>query len=166
MKYHIIGGAGSGKTVLAAKLSKKLNIKVYSLDEINWIKGGFASKTTMQYKQNKIDKICLEDSYITEGIYYDWVSKLYDDVDKIIVLKTSVYLQKFRTLRRFVKRKLKIEKSDRKENLSKILNLIKRNKEYNKNNMERVFKYIDEKNQSKIVLIKNKRQLKDFLKKE
>lgn len=35
-KIRIIGGAGSGKSYLAKKLSEKFNISHYDLDEIFW----------------------------------------------------------------------------------------------------------------------------------
>lgn len=35
-KIHIIGGSGSGKTYIADRISEKLDIKTYDLDELFW----------------------------------------------------------------------------------------------------------------------------------
>ncbi len=37
-KIHIIGSVGSGKTTLARKLSKTLQIPYYELDNVAWIR--------------------------------------------------------------------------------------------------------------------------------
>lgn len=40
MKIYITGGAGSGKTTYAKKLSEKRHIPHFDLDKIKWMNGG------------------------------------------------------------------------------------------------------------------------------
>lgn len=83
MKILIFGSVASGKTTLAKKLSKELNIIYYEGDCIAW-----GSLNEQRYKRSNeeqkevIDKINKNSSWIIEGTYRESQRILYDFTDK------------------------------------------------------------------------------------
>ncbi len=110
MKLLIIGPVASGKTYLARKLSKELNIKYFEIDSIvhddlNKV------KRTVEEQNVIINKIDNEnEEWILEGTLRKNLNYLLDLADKIIYLEVPVKIRKRRILFRFIKQKLNIEK--------------------------------------------------------
>ncbi len=55
-KIYIVGTMGSGKTYLAKKLSKELNIPHYDLDDLYW-KRKYTSKNSEENKKSNLEII-------------------------------------------------------------------------------------------------------------
>ena len=112
MKIHIIGCSGTGKTYLAKKLSNKYNIPHYDLDNIYWDNSSekYGLKTEFEKRDNLLQNILEKDAWIVEGIYYyKWLEQSFKDADIIYILDLPKYIYKFRIIKRFIKRKLKLE---------------------------------------------------------
>lgn len=113
MKILIFGSVASGKTTLAKKLSKELNIIYYEGDCIAW---GFPNeqryKRSDEEQKEVIDKIDKNSSWIIEGTYRESQRILYDFADKIIFLDTPLYIRRYRIISRFIKQKIGYEKSN------------------------------------------------------
>ena len=111
MKIHIIGCSGMGKTYLAKKLSNKYNIPHYDLDNIYWDNSSekYGLKTEFEKRDNLLQNILEKDAWIVEGIYYKWLEQSFKDADIIYILDLPKYIYKFRIIKRFIKRKLKLE---------------------------------------------------------
>ena len=111
MKIHIIGCSGMGKTYLAKKLSNKYNIPHYDLDNIYWDNSSekYGLKTEFEKRDNLLQNILEKDAWIIEGIYYKWLEQSFKDADIIYILDLPKYIYKFRIIKRFIKRKLKLE---------------------------------------------------------
>ena len=111
MKIHIIGCSGTGKTYLAKKLSNKYNIPHYDLDNIYWDNSSekYGLKTEFEKRDNLLQNIFEKDAWIVEGIYYKWLEQSFKDADIIYILDLPKYIYKFRIIKRFIKRKLKLE---------------------------------------------------------
>lgn len=137
MKVYIVGGPGSGKTTYAKKLSEKYKIPHVELDEMYWINEG---NRHYQIKRNGNERAKMLESAISEnvewicdGAYYDgWVDPVFDKADKVIVLQPPRWVRQYRCVKRFVKRKLKIEKSDNKENIVSFCKLLRWSHGYEK----------------------------------
>ena len=111
MKIHIIGCSGTGKTYLAKKLSNKYNIPHYDLDNIYWDNSSekYGLKTEFEKRDNLLQNILEKDFWIIEGVYYKWLEQSFKDADIIYILDLPKYIYKFRIIKRFIKRKLKLE---------------------------------------------------------
>jgi len=133
-KIHILGGSGAGKTYLSKKLSKELNIKKYDLDNIVWSKKSkyYDIQVPITEKHNELNKILQNNSWIIDGVYYDWVFESFKKADLIILLKPSVFLRDFRVIKRFVLKKLGLYKTGKKERLKDLISLLKWNHYYEK----------------------------------
>ena len=163
MKIYIIGCSGTGKTYLAKKLSNKYNIPHYDLDNIYWDNSlqKYGIKTEIEKRDKLLQDILEEDSWIIEGIYYKWLEQSFKDADIIYVLDLQKYIYKFRIIKRFIKRKLRLE-AGKKETLKSLLNLLKWTDKFQNENMKEIIK-IFEKYKEKVHFIKNKNEIKKIL---
>ena len=164
MKIHIIGCSGTGKTYLAKKLSNKYNLPRYDLDNIYWDNSSekYETKTEFEKRDKLLQKILEKDSWIIEGIYYKWLEQSFKNADIIYILDLPKYIYKFRIIKRFIKRKLKLE-AGKKETLKSLLDLLKWTDEFQNEDMKEIIKIL-EKYIEKVHFIKDKKEIKKILK--
>ena len=163
MKIHIIGCSGTGKTYLAKKLSNKYNIPRYDLDNIYWDNSSekYETKTEFEKRDKLLQNILEKNDWIIEGIYYKWLEQSFKYADIIYVLDLPKYIYKFRIIKRFIKRKLRLE-AGKKENLKSLLNLLKWTDKFQNKNMKEIIKIL-EKYKEKVYFIKDKNNLQKIL---
>jgi adenylate kinase family enzyme len=66
-KILVVGANGSGKTTFAGKLSFRLNIKHYELDNIFW-KPNWQESDNSEFR-GKVDEVTQKDSWVIDGNY-------------------------------------------------------------------------------------------------
>jgi adenylate kinase family enzyme len=150
-KIHIVGGPGSGKSYLAAKLSRELDIEHHDLDDIFWdhrIKG-YGKKSDPTYRDGKLASILSRDCWIIEGSYYKWLDQSFDKSDVIVLLVPPTWLRQWRIIVRFIKRSLGVVPS-RRETIRNFFELALWNQKFNNDNQVRIESFI-EKYETKIV---------------
>lgn len=131
MKILIIGSVASGKTTFAKKLSKELNIDYYEIDSI--VHDDENNKKRTPNEQRKIiDKINKFDNWIIEGTLRKNLFYLLDYADKIIYLDIPINIRKKRIITRFIKQKLKLEKSNYKPTIKMLKDMFKWTYEFEK----------------------------------
>lgn len=158
MKIHIIGCSGIGKTYLAKKLSKKYNIPHYDLDNIYLDNSSekYGLKTEFEKRDNLLQNILEKDAWIVEGIYYKWLEQSFKEADTIYLLDLPKYIYKIRIIKRFIKRKLKLEIS-KKETLKSLLDLLKWTDRFQNENIKEIRKIL-EIYKEKVYFIKSKKE--------
>ena len=126
MKIHIIGGPGSGKTTLASRLSRQLGIPHIDLDDLQWdnAKGSYGTKRDPKEIDALLHQILQRDDWIIEGVYHKWCAQCFADADRIVLLETPRHICRSRIIRRFVRRKLGLEKG-KKESLASLAALLR-----------------------------------------
>ena len=143
MKIHIIGGPGSGKTFLAEKLSKELGISHFDLDDLQWDNksASYGVKRSPEERDRLLNDVLSHNDWIIEGVYYAWCQQCFADADRIYVLNVPRYKYRYRIIRRFVRRKLGLEKG-KKENLKSLRELLKWADKYQKVNLVEIRKLL------------------------
>ncbi len=129
MKLFIIGPAGSGKTTLANKLSAITSTEYTNLDDLFWCNenGFYGKKRNDLERSDMLNKALQKDSWIIEGVYVEWPKKAIEESDVLIFLNLPKYLVSYRIIKRFLRRKLKIEASTKKETWKNTTDLLKWN---------------------------------------
>lgn len=144
MKIHIIGGSGSGKTFLANKMSKEYGIEHYDLDDLQWDNAAksYGVKRNADERRAMLQDILKKDQWIIEGVYYKWCKQCFADADEIYLLQVPKRVYTYRIIKRFIKRKLRLEKG-KKESLKSLVDLIKWADSYEKNDMVEIKKILE-----------------------
>ena len=159
MKILIIGCVASGKSTLANRLSDKLSISYYEIDSI--VHDDINKKKRNFHEQKDIiDKINADNNWIIEGMlrknYY-----LFDYADKIVYLNISNKTIKHRILKRYLKQKFKIEKSNYKPSFEMLKMMYKWSDEFEKNKIE-LDKQL-ERYKNKLIVLKNNYDINEFI---
>ncbi len=163
MKLYIIGPSGSGKTTLSIELSRMLNIEATNLDDIFWENNtiSFNNKRDEKIRNNLYNEILKKKSWIIEGAYISWPAKGFQLADKLIYLNINNTTLNKRIIFRFIKRKLGIEHSSKKETLKQVIDLIKWNKQQNLLMKE---KFLNNKgNYTNLIILSNNKNIKAFM---
>ncbi len=108
-KIVIIGSPGAGKTTLARELHSVLNIKVYHLDRLFWLRGwkGIARDKRIDIMQ----ALAQEKQWIIEGTYIGSSEPRLEAADTIIFLDIPLWV----CFRRIIKRHLKFNGHNRRD---------------------------------------------------
>lgn len=159
MKVLIIGNIASGKTTLAKKLSDYYNINYYELDKIVHDDSN-NTKRDKNEQRKIISKILKEEDYIIEGMLRDNSDLIIPKVSSIIFLDYDLKTLRKRLKRRYLLQRIglyKINYKIDKELYNKLLNYL--------NNYDRsTINEIMIKYPSKIIIIKNNKELKKLFK--
>lgn len=144
MKIHIIGGPGSGKSFLAETLSKQLGIAHYDLDNLQWDNAaeGYGTRRDPKERDALLNNILKQNDWIVGGVYYAWCLQCFEDADQIYVLEVPRRTYRSRIIRRFLKRKLGLEKG-KKETLQSLKDLLKWADHYQEKNLTEIRKILE-----------------------
>ena len=152
MKILIVGIVASGKTTLARKLSKLLDIKHYEIDSV--VHDDINNVKRSEAEQKKIfKKIDKNSNWIIEGTLRKHLFYLCGMADKIIYLDIPVKVRKKRIFTRFVRQLFEIEKCNYTVNLKMLKLMYKWTNDFEKDKNgfeEKLFKYKD-----KIIVVKD-----------
>ncbi|MGZ9583659.1 isopentenyl transferase family protein [Paenibacillus marinisediminis] len=158
-RVHIIGATGSGKTTSAMMLSKELGLPVYELDNVMWSSSvEFSGKNPPEIRDEMLSNIVSQQSWVVEGVYYKWVATSLEEADLIIYIDTPVYIRDVRIVKRFVKQRLRIERSNYKQTLNGLWKMLQWNHKYDKVDKEKIMQLL-ERYQEKVVLLKHNKDL-------
>ena len=163
MKIRIIGCSGSGKTYLAKRLSKKYNIPSFDLDDIQWdnSQNSYGVKMPIEKRGQMLNDILQYSEWIIDGVYYAWVQTSFEDADVIYVLDMPKWLYRFRIIKRFIRRRVGLEKG-KKETLKSVYNLLKWTDTFQNTNMKEIVRIL-ETYKEKVVFIKKKAEIDRIL---
>lgn len=118
-KIYIIGSVGSGKTTLAKRLSKELNINYYELDNVTWEYNPNGNDRRRNDKEiiEIFEKIISQKDWIIENVGKDIYSLAYEKADTIIYIDLPKKILYKRIIHRWIKQKLKLYPSSIKPTL-------------------------------------------------
>ena len=144
-RIHIIGGPGSGKTYIAAKLAERFGILTHDLDRLFWDRttSCYGIRAESSERDHQLAAIVSQDGWIIEGVYYQWLAPSFDTADFIVVLTPSIWVRHWRVVRRFLLRKFGRVPSKR-ESLADLWHLLRWSHSYDADNLVRARKFIVE----------------------
>lgn len=158
----IIGGPGTGKTILANNLGRELNIPVYHLDRINHLENW--QKRDAKERDEIILKIIDNSRWITDGTYKTTLEQRINKSDLVIFLDYSSFSRLRGIISRYfqLKGKEKPEISVCKEQLN--LKFIKLAIQWKKIKRKAVEEILGKENNKTLLIFKNRRKLNRWYK--
>jgi adenylate kinase family enzyme len=144
-RIHILGGPGSGKTYIAAKLSKQFQVPAYDLDDFFWDRAAltYGTRADTVERDRRFASIVSQDGWLIEGVYYQWLAPSFDVAHVILALTPSVWVRHWRVARRFILRRLGRIPSKR-ESLADLRRLLRWSHAYDANNLTQARKFVIE----------------------
>ncbi len=157
MRITIIGGAASGKSTLAGKISSKLKIPYLQIDRLWFESGGNKLKDSDEpgkervrnFIREKVVEFIKQDNWISEGWYSRVQPLISKEADIIIFLDISLHRRLWNHLKRIYKNSRHKELS-KKEDLFFIFEIIRRQFKV----IPKIKKFITE-NKNKTKILKN-----------
>lgn len=98
-KIVIFGLTASGKTTLAGKISKILNIKVYHSDDFAYKKKWTVKSSESEFMK-KLGVVIHKKEWIIEGVHSEWLSDAVNVADIVIFLNPKRHIMAKRALKR------------------------------------------------------------------
>ena len=148
---------GSGKTTLARKISEKLNIKEYALDDIYYSRK-YDKKRKHDLRAKKLKELLKKKEWVIEGVFNNWTEDIFKTADLVIWLDLHPRFLVWHLLKRAFKRE------DDKAKFKHIRDSMKYAVNYRKGSKKFVWhKTMLEKHKPNLIHIKTKKKLNKFL---
>lgn len=162
-KIYIIGSVASGKTTMAKKLSKLLNIPWHELDNVFHMRlpSGHVKRTT-EDTTLEFNKIINSEKWIIEGVIRECFNEGFDKADAIILLNTPPSKRKYRIAKRWICQRLKLEKSNYLPTFKMLKRMYKWSRGFEKSR-ENTFRILEPYN-DKVILLKDNTDVFDIYK--
>ena len=134
-RIHILGGPGSGKSSVAAKIAATFGMAAYDLDDLFWDPAAptYGVRADKEQRDQALAALVRQESWVIEGAYYKWLTPSFERADLIVLLTPSVWLRDWRLVKRYVLQLGGKSASRKKETFASLLNLLHWNHTYEKN---------------------------------
>lgn len=162
-RIHIIGSVGSGKSTLARRLSEMLGIPYFELDNVVWRRTENGDVRNSPERRNKLlQDITESETWIIEGVHFEWVGCGFERADRIIFLDTPIYKRNYRILKRYVIQRLGIEEGNYKQSLKMLKRMYGWNYGFEKEDRHLILQKL-EVYRDKLVFLKDNTDLKKVI---
>jgi len=131
-RIHLFGGAGSGKSYIAARLASHFDVPAFELDDLFWdhSTSGYEVRASPAERDRELATIVARDGWIIEGVYYGWLAPSFAIADISIAITPSISVRQWRVIERFVLRKARRVPSSRDESLVSLWRLLRWNQTF------------------------------------
>lgn len=142
-RIHLIGGPGSGKSYIAAKLAKRFGILAHDLDDLFWDRkaSSYGVRADPSERDRQLAVVVAQEGWIIEGVYYQWLVPSFDAADIIIALTPSIWIRHWRVIKRTMLRRLGRIPSKR-ESFADLWRLLRWSHAYDADNLVRAREFI------------------------
>ena len=163
-RISVIGGSGSGKTVLTNNLNRILNIPVYHLDALNYDANWVEKDQNL--KKQKILELINKDEWIIDGTYTGTLLERMEKSDLVIFLDYSSISRVKSLLSRYIRlrNKEREEIPGCKETFK--FDIFTRPFKWNKKNRIKIIENLNKIDNNKVLIFKNRKQLNEWFEKK
>ncbi len=165
-KIYIVGPEGSGKSTLARKISEKLGIKHYDLDNVVWSRR-YDKKRTHEMRLKKLNELIKKKSWIIEGVFGGWIEPAFKKTDLVIMLNLNHSLLIKNLVKRSVIGRFQGYEKEKRKNIKGTIKIIKHVMKYRTRDhpkSRKQHKELADKHKCKFIEIKSRRDIKRLLK--
>src|SRR5260370_16924420 len=140
MRYqaiHVLGGLGSGKTYMAAKIAAALGIQAHALDDMFWDPSAptYSVRADREKRDQALAALVMQDTWVIEGAYYKWLTPSFERADLIIILNPSVWMRDLRVVKPSALHLFGRSHAAKKETVASLLNLVHWNHTYEQHHL-------------------------------
>lgn len=166
-RIRIIGGPGCGKTYISNALSEKFKIPTYDLDDIYWCneKKSYNIKADPKIRDKTLLNILKKKEWIIEGVYGDWTRASFKDADVIIIIQSNKFIRSWRIIKRYIRRRVNLEKNNKKESWSSFLGLLKWSWNYYEKNFPGIYNELKKYEDKTVKITKSRIKIDEILNK-
>ena len=163
-RVSVIGGSGSGKTVLTNNLNRILNVPVYHLDALNydanWV------EVDQNLKKQKILDVISKDEWIIDGTYTGTLMERMEKSDLIIFLDYSSISRVKSLLSRYIRlrNKEREEIPGCKETFK--FKIITGPFKWKKKSRNKIIESLNKIDSNKVLIFKNRKELSKWFEQE
>lgn len=142
-RIHVLGGPGSGKSYLAAKLANHFGIPAYDLDGLFWDQATsrYGIRANSEKRDQQLASLVAQDGWVIEGVYYQWLAPSFKAADVVFALTPSIWIRHRRVIRRFILRRLSRVLSKH-ESFADLWRLLRWSHAFDANNLIQARKFI------------------------
>jgi|APSaa5957512622_1039677.scaffolds.fasta_scaffold07002_7 adenylate kinase family enzyme len=168
MKYsriYVVGPEGSGKSTLAKKLSKKIGIKHYDLDDIVWSRR-YDKKRSHKMRLKKLKELVKKKSWIIEGAFGGWVEPIFKETDLVIMLNLKYSILARRHVKRSLLGRFQGYEKEKRKSVRGTLKMIKHVKQYASRDHPKSSKQhrvLAEKHDCKLIEVRDRKDIQKLL---
>lgn len=143
-KIHIIGAHASGKTHLARRLSRRLGIPHYALENLVWNGTGEKKRRNIPaLREQLLLDIVSQDSWIVEGQDYEWLTFSFAMAEQIIFLTPSPLVRDGRMILRFIRQKIGTEVDQDRFSFGTLMNMIEWNHHFERHTKKNIIEALE-----------------------
>jgi adenylate kinase family enzyme len=138
-RIHILGGPGSGKSYLAARLGEAMQVPVCDLDELFWHNesGTYGVRAEPAERDRSLREFTAQKRWIVEGVYHQWAGESFERADAIVLLTPGARIRDGRIVKRFLRRKFGLAHAPKRETFKGLIELLRWNHAYDTDNLAR-----------------------------
>ena len=165
MKIAVIGYSGSGKSTLSRKLAERNGLPVLHLDSVHWLPG-WQERSREDMRTIVAEYLDAHESWVIDGNYSKiCFERRMEEADRIVLLQFSALNCLRRVWKRYRMHKGK-SRPDMGEGCPERVDLdfLKWVWNYNKNKHKRNYDLLNRAEGVRVMIFKNRRQLRKFLK--
>lgn len=101
-----------------------LEVPYYELDNMIWDRSVENRRFPQEIRDAELHRIVSLESWIIEGVQFEWTSESFEEADLIYILNPSVYLRDYRIIRRFVRSRTGIERWNYKQSVKNLMKML------------------------------------------
>lgn len=112
MRIFITGAVGSGKSFVAQRVARDLNLPIISLDDcfFDLESDSYRKKRDAADRFTRLAKAISGNEWVAEGWHFGpWLNPLFERVTCICIVDTPLHIRYWRITKRFAKRKLGLQ---------------------------------------------------------
>ncbi len=132
IRIRIIGPCGSGKSFISRKISERLGIPNYELDDVVFDRSEVNKRYPEEIRDIKLLHIVNQESWIIEGVHYKWALDSFRLADFIFILSTPTMIRDYRVIKRFIRTRIGFEEWNYKQSFRNLIQMLAYNRRFDR----------------------------------
>ena len=135
------------------------------MDNLVWDRSAENLRFPIEVRDSNLGEILSKDSWILEGVQYNWGIESFNKADLIFVLKPHTLVRDYRVLRRFIRTRIGIERWNYKQSFKNLYKMIVVwNRGYDREGFSKIIELTDSIAEKRVV-VRNLKEIESYMEK-